>query len=718
MKLLIVESPGKVKKIQGFLGNDWKVAASVGHVRDLPTKDIGVYPPDFKPQYIQTDRGKKVIAALKQLVAKAQAVCLATDPDREGEAIAWHLQEALSLTNPDRVTYAEITEKAVNQALTSPRKINLSLVRAQEGRRVLDRLVGYKVSPVLGSVAGKIVSAGRVQTPTVRLVVEREAAIKNFKSTTHFGVELLFNSDQAGQPGWKAVWNLKNWLPEGEEYFLDQKTAQRISELKALTVASYAEGEAKQSPPAPFTTSTLQQAASNALKVDPKETMELAQKLYEAGHITYMRTDSPNLSEEAIADIRVLAAKNEWPLPAKPRAWKSKEGAQEAHEAIRPTHFEAENAGDSEKEAALYKLIRVRALASQLEDAVFSTIKAALKSELDGKEALFDASGRKLKSPGWKVVLDDDQAAADEPNERDQEELNNPIPPLQEGSQVNPASGQVKTKKTKPPARFTQASLIRELEKRGIGRPSTYAAIMDNIVNRGYITPNAKRQLEASELGMELIGLLKDNFGFIEYEYTKNLEDKLDEIAEGKADYLSLVKATNEGLNKELSAFSIRHGHGCPDCGQPLRHLVKTGQGGYNFWACSDRENCGAKFQDDHGKPGEKQKSLELSEHKCSTCGKPLKHILKEGEGGYNFWACSDRNCGQTYPDVNGQPGEKTARKPKEEPSEFRCQACKSPLYHRRGHSQKTDKDYDFFACSNKKCGKTYNTKDDKPEFK
>jgi DNA topoisomerase-1 len=453
MKLLIVESPGKVKKSQDFLGNDWKVAASVGHVRDLSVKDIGVYPPDFKPKYIQTDRGKKVIADLKQLVAKSQAVCLATDLDREGEAIAWHLQEALSLTNPDRVTYTEITEKAVNQALAAPRKIDLNLVRAQEGRRVLDRLVGYKISPVLGSVAGKILSAGRVQTPTVRLVVEREEAIKNFQQTTHFGVELLFNSsDQAGQPGWKAVWNLKNWLPEGEEYFLDQAVAKKISELKALTVDSYAEGEAKQAPPAPFTTSTLQQAASNALKIDPKETMELAQKLYEAGHITYMRTDSPNLSEEAIADIRALATKNDWPLPAKPRAWKSKEGAQEAHEAIRPTHFEVEAAGDSDKEAALYKLIRIRALACQLEDAVFSTIKAVLKAELDGKEALFDATGRKIKSPGWKVVLADDQAAADEPNERDQEELNNPIPQLQEGSQVHPASGQVKTKKTKPPA--------------------------------------------------------------------------------------------------------------------------------------------------------------------------------------------------------------------------------------------------------------------------
>jgi DNA topoisomerase-1 len=317
MNLLIVESPGKVKKIQSFLGDDWHVAASVGHVRDLPEKDIGVQGPDFKPNYIETDRGKKVIADLKQLLSRAKGVWLATDPDREGEAIAWHLQESLGLNDPQRVTYTEITEAAVKQALNQPRKIDLNLVRAQEGRRVLDRLVGYRVSPVTSVLTGKQLSAGRVQTPALRLVVEREEAIRAFKQTTHFGVELTFDAVPNVQAGWKAVWNTKNWLSEGQEYFLDRLAAEKIAEIKQLDVVSYQEGESKQAPPAPFTTSTLQQATSNALQFNPQDTMGIAQKLYEAGHITYMRTDSPNLSDEAITDIRSLASKNDWPLPSK-----------------------------------------------------------------------------------------------------------------------------------------------------------------------------------------------------------------------------------------------------------------------------------------------------------------------------------------------------------------------------------------------------------------
>jgi DNA topoisomerase-1 len=506
MKLFIVESPGKVKKIQGFLGPDWKVTASVGHVRDLPHNEIGVYPPKFEPQYVPTERGQKVIDDLKKLTAKSSGVYLATDPDREGEAIAWHLQEALNLRDSNRVTYTEITESAVKKALDSTRKIDLNLVKAQEARRVLDRLVGYNVSPVVASVAGKVLSAGRVQTPSLKLVVERELAIKNFKQTTHFGVELSFDTIPVVTDGWRAIWNPKNWLSEGQTYFLDRAIAEKIAEIKALTVAFYSEGEAKQAPPAPFTTSSLQQAASNVLKIDPKETMALAQKLYESGHITYMRTDSPNLSEESIADIRSLASKNDWPVPPNPRVWKSKEGAQGAHEAIRPTHFEADTAGDSEKESTLYNLIRVRAIASQLEDTVFTTVKATLVSDLDGEEVIFDAKGRKLISPGWKALVSDDQAD-DSSKDKDKEELDNPIPKLREGSSVNPTAGEVKTKKTAPPARYTQASLIRELEKRGIGRPSTYATIMDNIVTRGYIHANPKRQLEATELGTEVISV-------------------------------------------------------------------------------------------------------------------------------------------------------------------------------------------------------------------
>ena len=337
MKLLIVESPGKVKKIQEYLGAEYKVMASVGHVRDLPVKEIGVSPPDFKPKYVPTDRGKQVLAKLAAEAKNAEIVYLATDPDREGEAIAWHLEDALKLKGAERVTYTEITEKAVKEALGRTRKVDLNLVRAQEGRRVMDRLVGYRVSPELCRAAGGSLSAGRVQSPALRLVTEREATIRDFKSTTHYGVELTFEALDHVTDGWKAQWNSKDWLDEGSEYFLDQDTAGKIASLRSLTVVKYEEAESKQAPPAPFTTSSLQQAASNALKFSPKRTMELAQKLYENSFITYMRTDSPNLSEEAVNDIRDLASRNDWPVLPKPRVWKSKEGAQEAHEAIRPT---------------------------------------------------------------------------------------------------------------------------------------------------------------------------------------------------------------------------------------------------------------------------------------------------------------------------------------------------------------------------------------------
>ncbi|MDR1394781.1 MAG: hypothetical protein LBK52_01235, partial [Deltaproteobacteria bacterium] len=349
MFLLIVESPGKIKKIQSFLGRDWKVAASIGHIRDLPRNQTGVYPPNFVPQYEETERGRKVVSDLKKLVSAAQEVYLATDPDREGEAIAWHLKEALELDNPPRITYTEITESAVKKALANPGVIDWNMVQAQAGRRVLDRLVGYGVSPAVTNAAGKILSAGRVQTPALRLVVEREEAIRNFRPVTHYGVEMIFparpgdlpaaeadfspapdglDSDldadlplapggkvsargsrfEAAEPAgeaeaagsWKAVWNPKNWLEKDQEHFQDKEAAQRIADLKKLITESYVEGESRQSPPPPFTTSTLQQAASNYLKLDPKQTMALAQKLYEAGHITYMRTDSQNMAEEAL----------------------------------------------------------------------------------------------------------------------------------------------------------------------------------------------------------------------------------------------------------------------------------------------------------------------------------------------------------------------------------------------------------------------------------
>ena len=594
-KLLILESPGKVKKVQEILGSGWKVAASVGHVRDLPVKEMGVAAPDFKPQYIPTDRGKEVLSRLAGLVKSAEAVYLATDPDREGEAIAWHLQDALKLKNARRVTYAEITEKAIKAALDAPRSIDMALVAAQEGRRVLDRFCGYMVSGPLSNVAGQKLSAGRVQSPAVRLVVEREREIQDFRSTTHYGAELTFENVDNITDGWKATWQTSPWLENGQEYLLDKALAEKAAELRSLEVLDCKESESRSAPPAPFTTSSLQQAASNALKFTPKQTMQLAQRLYEQGAITYMRTDSPNLSQDAVDAIRAFCDGQGWPLVEKSRIWKSKEGAQEAHEAIRPTHIEAEEAGETADEKALYRLIRLRSLASQLEDAVYAVRILQLGADLDGKQALFEAKGRTLLSSGWKILTAEDAATEDA---EDSAEPENPVPAMKPGTRPTALSGAVLTKKTKPAPRFTEASLVRELERCGIGRPSTYAAILDTIMSRGYVKTE-KRFLVPTPLGVMVVDRLCWHFAFMDYEFTRNMEQALDDIACGKSLYKAVIAAAHAQLEQELQAFSKATGKVCLKCGKSMVHRVKKrskdGKGGYDFWGCSGWPECSEK---------------------------------------------------------------------------------------------------------------------------
>lgn len=591
-KLLILESPGKVKKVQEILGSGWKVAASVGHVRDLPVKEMGVAAPDFKPQYIPTDRGKEVLSRLAGFAKNAEAVYLATDPDREGEAIAWHLQDALKLKDARRVTYAEITEKAIKAALDAPRSIDMALVAAQEGRRILDRFCGYMVSGPLSNVAGEKLSAGRVQSPAVRLVVEREREIQDFRSTTHYGVELTFENVDNITDGWKAIWQVKPWLESGQEYLLDKTLAEKAAALRSLEVLDCKESESRAAPPAPFTTSSLQQAASNALKFTPKQTMQLAQRLYEQGMITYMRTDSPNLSQDAVDAIRSFCEGQGWPLVEKPRIWKSKEGAQEAHEAIRPTHIEVDEAGETPDEKALYRLIRLRSLVSQLEDAVYTVRTLQLGADLDGKQALFEARGRTLLSQGWKILTTEDAATEDT---EDSAEPENPVPGMKLGTISTALSGAVLTKKTKPAPRFTEASLVRELERRGIGRPSTYAAILDTIVSRGYVKTE-KRFLVPTPLGGKVVDSLRGHFAFMDYEFTRNMEQALDDITCGKAQYKAVISAAYVQLEQELQAFTKATGKACPKCGRPMVHRIKKpgkdGKGGYDFWGCSGWPEC------------------------------------------------------------------------------------------------------------------------------
>ncbi|EDB3234680.1 type I DNA topoisomerase [Salmonella enterica subsp. enterica serovar Virchow] len=648
--LVIVESPGKVKKISALLGAGYKVVASVGHVRDLPRKEIGIAPPNFQLAYEPTERGRDVLARLKKEVAQAESVILATDPDREGEAIAWHLADALNLKNPRRVTFSAITKAAIEAAIAAPRDIDMALVRAQEARRALDRIVGYRVSPELSNMAGQALSAGRVQSPAVRLVVDRERAIAAFKVTEHYGAELVFANEDGTK--WKAAWDTKPHLQAGDEYLMDDELAKRVAEIRAVTVASFEDSEKGRAPAAPFTTSTLQQVAGKKLKLKPKRTMELAQRLYEQGAITYHRTDAPNMDAAGQEDIANYAKSVGLALAEKPRKWKAKDGAQEGHEAIRPTHAADLEAGETDEEKALYKLIWQRAVASQLADAIYAVRTVTLDGDAQGLAVKFNASGRTVTSPGWMAVYSDD-------TEEDEEAAaSNPIPALSDGDELTAESGRMLTKKTKPPARFTESTLVAEMERMGIGRPSTYAAILENISGRSYVTTDAKGYLIPSEIGASVRDALVGRFKFAELDYTRGLEEQLDMIAEAKADYLPVVSAAWAALDDELGQLSTANipvAHPCPACGKALSR--RKGQYGF-FWSCTGWPECDTKLPDNKGKPGERKAPPPPSGIPCPKCGKDLARrqgVSKpkaKGQKGrpYDFYSCTGYpKCDATY---------------------------------------------------------------------
>lgn len=671
MKLVIVESPAKTKTIKKYLGDGWIVDASIGHIRDLPDKSLGVDVTTLLPTYVATERGKDRIAKLKAAAAKADEVYLATDPDREGEAIAWHLQEALGLKDPKRITFNEITEKAVKAAVASPRSIDMHLVKAQEARRVLDRLVGYPCSQAVAGVLGQGKSVGRVQSPAVKIVVLREEAIENFKVTTHYGAAVTFEALEHVTTGWQANWLTKSFLQDGQEYILDKMLAEKVAAQKYYIVKEFVDTQEKKAPSAPFTTSVLQRVASSKLKLSPKVTMQLAQKLFDGGHITYLRTDSPNLSEDAIAAILEYCRANNLPVMASGRKFKVKGNAQEAHEAIRPTHIDIINVGETPEEQALYTLIRLQAIASQMADAEYAVRKVTLQSEdpVDGKPVVLTASGRVLTAAGWQTIFKDD-VADDGAEETESDEQNeNAIPELRPDSRLLVQSTRLLTKQTKPPSRFTDGLLVAQLEKAGIGRPATYAAILNNIIeSKGYLEIDKKRMLRPTAAGRELVAMANDAFCFMDLDFTKDLELDLDDIAEGKKDYNTVVFAANTKLLSELKAFNGKHSYPCPDCGKPLMHRQKApdkkGKGGYDFWGCSGYPECSYNAKNDAGKVGAK------IEKKVST-------------------------------------GEVTA---------FKCPKCKSALVRRKGKSAKGD--YDFFGCKGfPKCKESFNVKNDAPDF-
>lgn len=648
--LVIVESPGKVKKIGAILGPEYKVVASVGHVRDLPEvkgNDIGLSPPNYRLNYEPTERGRKVLNDLRGHVRSASRVLLATDPDREGEAIAWHLGDALGLQNPQRITFTAITGDKVRTAVASPRPIDMDLVHAQEARRALDRMFGYRVTPALSERAGQWLTAGRVQSPAVRLVVDRERVIAAFRVTNHFGVELGFTEADGSQ--WKAQWDVKPHLEKTGRFFLDQVFAQKVADLRNVHVSSCTEEEKSRSPEAPFTTSTMQQAASQRLKMKPQRTMEVAQKLYEAGLITYHRTDAPNLDAAGIENIAAYARATGLELHDKQRVFKAKEGAQEGHEAIRPTHAEQQDAGETTEEQALYKLIWQRAVASQLADARYAVRIAELVAKVDDTPVRFIASGRTLVSAGFLDIYSD--VAEDAESDTDDADMTarNPVPPLSAQSQCSAETGRVLAKKTRPPARFKQATLIAELERCGIGRPSTYAAILDNILGRGYVVEDGKSYLLPTKLGETVRDALVGRFAFTDFDYTVLLEERLDAIAAGQSSYHAVVSDSWTSLDRELSsleAVNIAPAHACPDCGKGLRRI--NASKGY-FWGCTGYPECKTSLPDEKGKPGKKRDMPVHSGFSCPQCSKPLTRLRgmsKPKQKGqkprpYDFYSCT-----------------------------------------------------------------------------
>ena len=714
-RLLIVESPNKVDKIAHYLGDGWQVAASAGHIRDLPPHEIGVAGPEYWPEYVATERGGKTIGRLRKLAQSASEVWLATDPDREGEAIAWHLAQVLGKEHVyKRVTFNEISKTAIHKAIAAPRQIDRRLFLAQQGRRVLDRLYGYKVSPALGNKLGQHgLSAGRVQSVALRLVLEREEAIRNFQKVKHFGVLLSFASNN-GTPDngqWSARWTPPLTVRPGKDAHLstadnadetplvtDRAIAEAVlaAARQGVVVTDFAEKTQARKPPPPFTTSTLQQAASVQLHLGVNATMQAAQALFEAGLITYHRTDNPNLSDDGIQAVWALLrqrGQNAY-IPDKPNSWKAKDGAQEAHEAIRPTDFSLYKGADCAERGVnavqiqLYQLIWRRAVASQMKAAQFKVRSASLASTqpvaaldavavpadgvLGQQQATFTARGQEMIFAGWMRLAQGGDETGEKKTEGE-EDASGLLPLLRVGDHHTPQDGRVLELETKPPGRFSEAGLVKKLEAEGIGRPATYAAIIGTLTGKGYVE-TVNRFFVPSALGEAIVNGLRDRFDFMEVHYTRDMEDELDAIAAGKADYQQMVAHYDQALDGQLAQFAQVElprfaGAGtedsatypCPDCGDGVLRRIK-GKNGY-FWGCShynrDGDPCKATFPDVRGKPGKAKAPITKStDHPCPACGKGYLQRRAGKKPGAYWWGCNAYPaCKHTAPDNDGKPG-------------------------------------------------------------
>lgn len=553
-RLIIVESPSKAKHIQHYVEPGDRVVASFGHVRDLPKKEMGVERPNYVPTYVPTEKGARTLSQLRKEMYGVDMVILASDPDREGEGIAWHLREALKLKpgQYQRVTYGEVTKSAIQHALANPRDIDMKLVAAQEARRVLDRLVGYRLSFPLGDAinAGldwekrqeRQASAGRVQTPVLRLIVEREEEINKFKSTKHYSVILTTEF------GFDATWDTKPFLSDEKPYVTDRLLAMQAASPRTITVMEQATKRRTRRPNPPFTTSTMQQVASVRLKINSTKIMDAAQKLFEAGAITYHRTDSVNLASEAVDAIRAYAKSKGLPLPDKPQVYENKESAQEAHEAVRPVDPTILRADGYPKgkdltidALRLYEIIHERAIACQLADKVDDVTTLVAVGEVQGKEFQYQAKAVRNVEPGFTVLtkVDEKDESVD-------------MPPLEKGQVIKVDKGEVKDRKTNPPPRFTEATLLAQLDKLGIGRPSTWAGILANITGKKFIHIDKKSlQYSPTQLGKDIIDRVRPTT-FAGIDFTSTMEHHLDLIAKGKSRFVDVVQVMDEIIDEDL----------------------------------------------------------------------------------------------------------------------------------------------------------------------
>ena len=675
MKLLIVESPSKAKTIEKYLGKDFRVVASVGHVRDLPKSNrvaIDV-PAGFVPHYEVVKGKEKVIAEIKSLAKKADEILLATDPDREGEAIAWHVAQACGLGDGERksnhsvkrIVFYEITKEAVEEALEKPRAIDTHLREAQEARRVLDRLVGYDLSGLVWKKVRYGLSAGRVQSPALRIIMEREREIRAFTPVTFWEIFALFHPDLKFECSVKP-----EDKKEVEKIINEGKTGTwKVTDIKETKVA--------RAPRAPFITSTLQQTASSRLGLAPARTMSLAQKLYEAGHITYMRTDSTNLGGAALKEIEKLVKSKYGENYYESHVYtKKSKNAQEAHEAIRPTHMNVEYAGANEAEKRLYSLIWQRTISSQMKSA--EVMRTKVSANVDGNKIPdFWLNGSRILFDGW---LKADKVSASEDVVLPKLEIGDPLKLLDINSEE---------KQTQPPARYSEAGLIKELEKRGIGRPSTYASIIKTLEDRRYVD-KLNKALHPTDTGEVVSNFLEEHFPtYISDSFTADMENELDDIATGERTYKKTLtdfytpfaKAvkSKEKIEKVTNLGEAPKDIKCPTCGAGM--IIKLGKSG-KFLSCE-------RFPDCNGARTIEGKELEGPKDTGELCPKCGKGNLVTREGKYGMFTACARfpKCKFVKKDEEQERANSTG---------VQCPVCKTGyLSERRGRFGV------FYSCSN-----------------